>query len=656
MNRTSYALLLSVTVLAGGGAHMGDSYAQTNAEVNTIANTAEANMILGAIRAALEDLVAALPLLSDDMDRFESRISDLESKLDSIIAGLDENLASDDSESSLAILESIQEVNEQLADLQTGADQFSGGSGPMQGMNGDGAPAPPVLSYARAEVAFGTLATEKAGDSVDLVRGNAMYGIILPRITDWLLEEVSPGHNDAPIIFRYLTLLYNAAFDAVAPYHPTAVGVYSRMEHRPALESETNLMPNTAVMHAAYRSMLEFAPHRADEWRGMMTAYGLDPDDERGLGLDCAQTHDLDSPVVMGNHAAECVLDARRDDGFNHFGTVNIPPFGDTTGYTPVNTPGSLVDPSRWSPLYAFNRLGEFGVQEFATPQWANTETYSGLDQRSIRVPPPSSSNHRNADAYQAQADEVIRLRANLTGSDKILIEFFDNKFRELSHSPALKNIPDVVDYVQLEFLLNMAKFDAGTIIWQEKTRYDAVRPTTAIHYLYGEDPVPISVDAHGNAAMVPGNLWRSYLQTADHPEYPSATTCFCAAYAEAWRLYSGTDDLPVYTEGDGVVHGYTATLEAGSSLIEPQVTPSEDVEVVFDSWSDYEQRCAASRVISGTHFWPAVEVSVDACNIASNAVFAYWETLVHGTAPIKGPATGLTPDPLLNGPSWTGY
>ena len=662
INRTLYALLLSVTVLAGGFSITDYSYAQTNTEkINAIAeNTAEANTILDAIRAALEDLAAALPLLSDDLDRFESRISDLESKLDGLITGLNTNQTSDDNGSSPAILESIEEVNAQLADLQADlqadADPFQGGSGPMQGMNGDDVLNPPVLSYARAEVVFDTIATEKAGDSIDLVKDNAMHGIILPRINNWLLEEVSPGYNDAPIIFRYLTLLHNTAFDAVAPYHTTAVGVYSRMEHRPALESETNLMPNTAVMHAAYRSMLEFAPHRADEWRDMMTAYGLDPDDERGLGLDCAQTHDLSSPVAIGNHAAECVLDARSDDGFNHFGTATIPPFGDTTGYSPVNTPGNLVDPSRWSPLIAFNRLGEFGVQQFATPQWANTETYSGLDQRSIRIPPPSSSNHRNADAYQAQADEVIRLRANLTDSDKILIEFFDNKFRDLTHSPALKNIPDVVDYVQLEFLLNMAKFDAGTIIWQEKTRYDAVRPTTAIHYIYGEDPVTISTDANGNAVMVRGDQWQSYLQTADHPEYPSATTCFCAAYAEAWRLYSGTDDLPTYAEGDEVVHGYTATLYAGSSRIEPQQTPSEDVEVVFDSWSDYEERCAASRVISGTHFWPAVEVSVDACNISSNAVFAYWETLIHGTAPISGPAAGLAPDPLLNGPSWTGY
>ena len=99
MNRTSYyTILLSVTVLAGVGSITGDSYAQTNTEkINAIAeNTAEANTILDAIRAALEDLAAALPLLSDDLDRFESRISDLELKLDGLISGLNAEQAGDD--------------------------------------------------------------------------------------------------------------------------------------------------------------------------------------------------------------------------------------------------------------------------------------------------------------------------------------------------------------------------------------------------------------------------------------------------------------------------------------------------------------------------------------------------------------------------------
>ncbi len=662
MNNTIYTLLLSITVLTGA-ATISDVHAQTETNVD-LNDAAEVSSVLAAIQESLnnlsvgvEDITATLLLLSDNVNTADARITSLESKINSLTA------TGGDASTLLSITTSIDDINAQIADLRSQLGLFRGTiyAGPLQGSGSDGTSDPPVKAYAKSEVVFDALlATEGAEDrpTPDLTRDNAMYGIVIPRITNWLLEEVSPAQNDAPIIFRYITLLYNAAFDAVAPYHSTAVGVYSRIDHRPGSESETNLLPNTAVMHASYRAMLEFAPHRAEEWRSMMTAYGLDPDDESGLGLDCARTHQLASPAAIGNHAAECVLDARHDDSFNHFGTDTIPPFGDTTGYQPVNEPNVLVDPSRWSPLIAINRSGELGMQQFATPQWANTETYSNVDQRSIRMPPPLDSNHRNEDAYQAQVDEVIRVRASLTGEDKIMVEFFDNKLREIVYrqDPALKNINNVVEYIQLEFLLNMAKFDAGTVVWQEKARYDAVRPVTAIHYLYDDDPVPISFDADGNEVTIPGNEWQSYLQTADHPEYPSATTCFCAAYAESWRLYTGTDDIRTYVNGDETIHGYKVTLPAGSSLIEPGVTPSEDVHVVFDTWSDYEQRCAASRVISGTHFWPAVEASANTCDIIANTAFGYWEMLINGNAPLRGPATSMDQDPLLNGPSWTGY
>ena len=60
-----------------------------------------------------------------------------------------------------------------------------------------------------------------------------------------------------------------------------------------------------AVMHAEYRMMLEFAPHRADYWRDMMTTLGLDPDDERGLELECGVTQNITSPVAIGNFACK---------------------------------------------------------------------------------------------------------------------------------------------------------------------------------------------------------------------------------------------------------------------------------------------------------------------------------------------------------------
>ncbi|MXX20577.1 MAG: hypothetical protein F4W68_06410 [Cenarchaeum sp. SB0661_bin_35] len=654
MNQRKVLLPLIIVVVVTAS----DVYAQTGTDNIDMESAADVSLVLAALQESLsslgvgvEDITSMLLLLSDDVNTADARIAALESEISQITNG--ENAAT-----LLTITTQIDDMNAQVSDIRTQLGLFQGTIySPATGNGNDSSPDPPVQSYARTEVVFDApLATEAAGDTLNLVRDNAMHGIVMPRINGWLQEDISPELNNAPLIFRHLTLLTNAAFDAVAPYHPTAVGAYSRMDQRPGSESETNLLPNTAVMYASYRTMLEFAPHRADEWRSMMTDYGLDPDVESGLGLDCNITHQLSSPVEIGNHAAECVLDARHDDGFNHFGGEIIQPFGDTTGYRPVNAPNILVDPSRWSPLIVTNHDDEFVLQQFVTPQWANTETFSNFDQRSIRVPPPLDSNHRNADAYQAQADEVVSLRAALTGEDKIITEFFDNKLRELIHHPALKNIDDVVEYVQLEFLLNMAKFDAGTVIWQEKHRYDAVRPITAIHYLYDNDLVPIGIDANGDTIMVPGNDWQSYLQTADHPEYPSATTCFCAAYAESWRLYTGTDDIRTYVNGDSVIPGYQATLPAGSSLIEPGITPLYDVHVTFDTWSDYEHSCAASRVISGTHFWPAVEASVDTCNVVANTAFAYWEMLIHGYAPLREPAVGLDRDHLLNGSSWTGY
>ena len=82
---------------------------------------------------------------------------------------------------------------------------------------------------------------------------------------------------------------------------------------------------------------MAFDPDRAPQWRAMMTNNGLDPDDNTGLDLDCSQTHQLDSPIAIGNLASKCVLEARWSDGFNHFGDETPgEPFRDTTGYSPV--------------------------------------------------------------------------------------------------------------------------------------------------------------------------------------------------------------------------------------------------------------------------------------------------------------------------------
>ena len=506
-------------------------------------------------------------------------------------------------------------------------------------------------------VALPEIAFEGRNHEFDMVNGNALHGVFIPHIGSWIRQDVSPAFNDPSLLFRYVTLLLNSAFDAVAPYHETAVGVNSRMDHRPASESLTNENPNTAAMYAVYRTMLEFAPDRTDQWRSMMTVHGFDPDNQSGLELDCAEPQSVSSPAIMGNFAAKCVLDAHRHDGYNQYGfETDGVAFGDTTGYVPVNTYDTVNDPSRWQPLAIPNPDGGFTVQKFVTPQYANVEPYSDFDPRSIRVPPPTASDHLNAEAYKAQADEVIAITYDITDKQKMTTEFFDNKLRGTLFRPVLSNLHNTVDFIQWDFLINMAAYDTGIVIWQEKARYDTVRPITAIPYLYGDELIKARGLAGHHSVEIPANEWTTYVGTADHQEYPSGTAAFCATDASVWRLYSGTDQIGQYINQEGeIVGGYEGVRPAGSSIHERGLTPATDLTIGFESWSEYAQTCGESRVWGGVHFLPSIAVVEEVGDAVGLAAFKYWESLMLGEEPLRGEFRPLEPDPLLSGPFWIG-
>lgn len=454
---------------------------------------------------------------------------------------------------------------------------------------------------------------------------NAMRDVALPYIVSWLRTDISPGMNDASILFRYFTILFNAAFDAVAPYDDTAVGVYSRLGRRPATQRPAtqfarNYYPNIAVMYAVYHSMLEMAPHRTEQWRQMMLSVNLNPDNF---------SENVATAAGIGHAAARSVLDARRHDGFNHFGDETPGfPFMDTTGFQPVNGGLEVIDPSRWQPLLVRQgRNGNYVVQNFVTPQYSVTEPYADIDPREHRVGPPSDSNYANLEAYRAQAEAVLELSATLTDERKMLVEFFDLKARDIILSPTTKDIDDTIEFVQLGFLLHMAQWDAGIVAWQEKLRYDAVRPITAIRYLYGDELVTAWGGPGRGTVELPASQWVSYVQNADHSDYPSGTAIFCAAYAQAFRRYSGSEEI----------ESFTTVMRSGSSVIEPETTPLLNVTIEFDTWTEYEETCGESRLWAGVHFRPSVDASLEIGGAFGDAAYDYWTTLVDGTAPLRG-------------------
>ena len=502
---------------------------------------------------------------------------------------------------------------------------------------------------------------------LDLDRDNIVDLVSTPIFGGWLSQEVTPHFTDPSLAFRYIALMLNAGYDATAPYHETAVGVYSRIKNLESGSSDIRGI-NVASLHAAYQLLMKFDPDRQLQWDKMMERSGLDPTDDDGLDLDCfqEQPHELTSPVAIGNLAGKCVWEGRVNDGFNHSGEeTNGYPFMDTTGYAPVNSANVLVDPSRWQPQIVRTGNGEYVSQQFVTPQWANTRPYTDIDPRSIRADPPNMSNHLNETAYEDQAKEVLRIVADLDDRKKIISEYFDNKARGIFFFPDVKAVDlesqqlrNTMEARQLNFLLHIAQFDAGIVVWQEKARYDAVRPETAIQHIYGDQLVPTYDDKNPSTPeMIPASQWRPYLDTGNHPEYPSGTACFCAAEAQALRNYLGSngepnDVIPIINGKPG----FSGVLHAKSSIHERGITPANPVTVTYATWTEFVNECGESRIWSGVHFRPAVDSAIELCTCMGDIAYEYFQTLLNGTAPPRGgPDRALDADPLLADPHFTG-
>lgn len=482
------------------------------------------------------------------------------------------------------------------------------------------------LSLAVALCGFG--AHTATAMPFDFDTGNAAIEVVIPTVAPIIFSDISPTGGDATLVLRTTTLITNSWYDATAPYHPTAVGVYTRLGRQPAAQA-TNRNINTALLYASYRVLLNLLPNRTETWRNMMMDVGLDPDDD---------STDTSTPVGLGNVGGMGVVTGRQNDGMNQLGNVgrtfNPMPFMDYTGYAPVNTAYRLRDPSRWQPDIQRQGLGLYKVQQFVTPQYALVEPYSYRTPRAFHVPPPFNSNVRHRKEYQQQADEVLEASAALTDEQKLKAELFDNKILSLGFSAvfaAQSQGLSLLEFIQLDFLTNMAAFDAGIFVWQEKRRWDAVRPFSAIPFLYGNRPVTAWGGPGQGTVQIPANEWKSYLEEADHPEYPSASTCFCNAHGRSARLFLGTDAL-----------GFPVERPAGSSNIEPGVTPASDTLIVFDTWTDFVADCGQSRVWAGVHFQAAIDESSKICPMFGDMAFEYMQRLVDGTAPPRPPSQGL--------------
>ncbi len=409
------------------------------------------------------------------------------------------------------------------------------------------------------------------------------------------LDAVTHGTLGPPMVARALAMVHTAMYDAWAAYDDVAVGTrLGGSLRRPEVE-QTLANKVEAVSYAAYRTLVDLYPAQIVRFDAQMAALGFDP---------ANTSTDVTTAAGVGNVAAAALLEFRHGDGANQKGTMGPTglPYSDYTGYVPVNTPDEIADPNYWQPLRHPNRPGTGIVEQtFLGVHWDRVTPFAMTSADQFRPPPPKLFPHG---LYRAQADELIRISANLTDRKKVIAEYWADgpntvlppgHFNLFAQWVSLRDGHSFDDDVKLLFILTNAVFDAGIAAWEAKIHHDYVRPVTAIRYLKKGRKIRAWAGPGMGTRVIDGQDWIPYqpdwFPTPPFSEYVSGHSTFSAAGAEILKRFTGSDAF-----------GASVTIHEGDLGIEPGV-PAEPVTLQWATFSEAADEAGLSRRYGGIHF-----------------------------------------------------
>lgn len=409
------------------------------------------------------------------------------------------------------------------------------------------------------------------------------------------------------MVARALAIVHTCIYDAWAAYDERALGTQMGGSLRQSRRHRTLQNKTEAISFAAYRATADLFPGDDTKvFRPLMLQLGYEPDDT---------STDIRTATGVGNVACEAVLEYRHQDGSNQLGDLgaNGIPYADYTGYVPINPPSTVppdpnrvVDPNRWQPLQYLDSTNTFVTQSFVGAQWYEVIPFalrSGSKFRDFIA--RSGPAAYGSTEFLEQVRELVTFSAQLDDRNKMIAEYFaDGPHSELppGHWDLFAQFVSARDHhnvdqdAKLFFALTNAIFDAGIVAWDAKRAFDSVRPATAIPYtLQG-----LQIEAWGGPGAgtitMDGRYWIPYhlstFPTPPFPEFISGHSAFSAAGATILKLFTGSDAF-----GDFV------TFPAGSSKIEPGITPHDPVTLSWWTFTDAANQAGISRRYGGIHF-----------------------------------------------------
>jgi hypothetical protein len=429
------------------------------------------------------------------------------------------------------------------------------------------------------------------------------------RWNDALCVAIRVALPGPTVVARSIAMLHTATYDAWAAYDAKALGTQYGASLRHPAADRTDANKDRAISFAAYRVLVDLFPAQRALFDERMRATGYDPLDDNV---------DPGSPAGIGNLAAAAVLRVRHRDGSNQLGDLHPGAYSDYTGYTPVNTPDLIRDPSRWQPLRVPTASGGFTVQQFTTPHWNQVTPFALVFASQFRptVSPAEllGGPRDGTSAYEKEVDQLIAYSAGLDDRQKIIAEYWaDGPNSELppghwclfAQFVSRRDRHTIDDDAKMFFAIGNAMLDASIAVWDAKRAFDSVRPVTAVHYLKAGQMIRAWGGPGKGTIMIRGEDWAPYqpttVVTPPFPEFLSGHSAFSSAGAEILRRYTGSDRF-----------GGSWTQPKGTSRVEPGLVPAQDVTLSWATFTDAMDEAGLSRRYGGIHFEAADLISRD--------------------------------------------
>jgi hypothetical protein len=464
-------------------------------------------------------------------------------------------------------------------------------------------PAPIFLEFPCRDLKFPLYACVLLAISVPVLSTAKVPQNAATRWNSAAVQGVRDAKLGAPMAARALAIVDTCMYDAWAAYDERAVGTQLRGALRRPAGERTQANKERAISYAAYRALTDVLPVGTNSvYSPLMKELGYAPDD---------RSTDIETATGIGNVTCASVLEFRHHDKANQLGDISPGPYTDWSNYIAVNKPSpvqvhnSVSNPDHWQPLTYTDSTGSLVLQKFSGVQWCFVSPFAmskGEEFRPAVEPGPALFGSHE---YEQQAEELIAISAGLTDKQKMIAEYWSDGPRSeqppghwalFAQFVSARDHHTLDDDVKMFFALSNAMLDASIAAWDAKRTYDSVRPLTAISYLYKGKKIRTWGGPGKGTVEMDGAQWLPYqlttFPTPPFPEYVSGHSTFSAAAARVLALWTGSDHF-----------GESVLLAAGSSKIEPGITPAQPIILSWQTFTDAAKEAGMSRRYGGIHF-----------------------------------------------------